>query len=247
METRALIAFGSNQGNAPSIYRAVQQRLDSIEGIETIAASQLVQTAAVGGPQQPDYANAAILVATVMTAQELHDELARTESALGRTRRIRWGPRTVDLDLLLFGNLELQERQLIVPHPRMSFRRFVLQPAVEVAGEMVHPPSGLSLSELLARLDAWAESIVWISDRVDAIRPSVLEPIRQRFPGSVLQLGADLGSLPPDRQLPGLLVWDQPGEAPRLPVAILVINHCDLEEAAHEVTAAIDAMQGDSG
>ena len=90
------------------------------------------------------------------------ERLRQIENELGRVRDRRWGPRTVDLDLLLFDDLIVERADLICPHPRMSFRRFVLEPSVEIAAEMLHPAIGLTVGELLERLNDRPRLVVWL-------------------------------------------------------------------------------------
>ncbi len=102
---------------------------------------------------QSAFLNAAVLVETSLTPDELLDEAGRIERDLGRQREERWGPRPIDLDLLLFGELVVATNRLQLPHPRMAWRRFVLLPAVEVAPAMRHPRIGWTVEQLLNHLD----------------------------------------------------------------------------------------------
>jgi 7,8-dihydro-6-hydroxymethylpterin-pyrophosphokinase len=107
----------------------------------------------VGGPTgQADFVNAAAAVETSLSPHALVERLQDIEAQFGRARIERWGPRTLDLDLLLYGEEQIHDGQLVVPHPRMTFRRFVLEPAAEVASEMVHPVTGRRIGELLTHL-----------------------------------------------------------------------------------------------
>ncbi|MEM7453025.1 MAG: 2-amino-4-hydroxy-6-hydroxymethyldihydropteridine diphosphokinase [Planctomycetota bacterium] len=163
-EHDVLIAFGSNLGDPLKQYQSAvalltrQLRLDR----ETqIAVSEPFQTEPVGGPSgQPAYVNGAIRLRTSLPAVELHQILAGIETQLGRERRTRWSARKADLDLILFGDLLLDSSTLTVPHPRMSFRRFVLEPAIEIAGDMVHPLSGKTIRELVDHLNRTPDKIV---------------------------------------------------------------------------------------
>ncbi len=172
----ALLAFGSNVGDSPKLYREVQTILaDRTPQVELIRASQGLQTQPIGkddsdesnqhGPlNENEYLNAALLIRTELSPQQLIAEQLKIETQLGRVRDRRWGPRTVDLDLLLYDDLVIQQDSLICPHPRMSFRRFVLEPAAEVAAEMVHPDSQLTIAELLDRLNDRPNLIIWLGD-----------------------------------------------------------------------------------
>lgn len=149
----ALLAFGSNQGASEEIFAAAVKLLQETKGVEYVVASAARLTAPVGGPaDQPAYLNAAIALQTSLEPSELHQRMIEIENEFGRTRATRWGARRIDLDLLLYGQVTFRTDSLTVPHPRMSFRRFVLEPAREIAAEMVHPTSGRSIAELLQQI-----------------------------------------------------------------------------------------------
>jgi 7,8-dihydro-6-hydroxymethylpterin-pyrophosphokinase len=108
----------------------------------------------VGGPSgQSAFLNAAVLLETSLAPEALHGRLQQIERQLGRQRRERWGARRLDLDLLLSDERVIRTAELTVPHPRMAFRRFVLEPAAEAAPDMVHPTIGWSVAQLRAHLD----------------------------------------------------------------------------------------------
>jgi deoxyadenosine/deoxycytidine kinase len=108
----------------------------------------------VGGPErQPAFLNAAAVLQTSLSPQSLLGVLLQVEADLGRQRIVHWGPRIVDLDLLLYDNLTIAEPDLVIPHPRMAWRRFVLEPAAEIAPEMLHPATGWTIARLLDNLN----------------------------------------------------------------------------------------------
>ncbi len=166
-----LIAFGSNQGDSRAIHELVTKSLESSADIDLIAASSTIRTVPVGGSEgQNEYLNGVFRIRTKLDPRELHRQLMRMELKLGRAKRDRWDARIVDLDLLLFGDQIIAEQDLTVPHPRMSFRRFVLEPASKIAAEMVHPDSGLSINELLDRINQRENHLLWVSDRISQSR-----------------------------------------------------------------------------
>jgi 2-amino-4-hydroxy-6-hydroxymethyldihydropteridine diphosphokinase len=150
-----LIGLGSNRGDRASMIALALERVARCAGVERVTRSALRPYAPAGGPsgQQP-FLNAAALLETSLPPRALLERLQAIEADLGRRRQERWGPRTIDLDLLLYDRLAIDEPGLTLPHPRMAFRRFVVEPAAEVAPGMVHPQIGWTIARLLEHLDA---------------------------------------------------------------------------------------------
>ncbi len=122
--------------------------------VSVVATSRWYKTSPAGGPpDQPAFCNGAALIETSLGPTDLLATLRAIENGLGRVRRKRWEPRTIDLDILLFDEQILEEPSLVLPHPRMAWRRFVLEPAVEIAPSMVHPTSGWTVAQLLEHLN----------------------------------------------------------------------------------------------
>jgi 2-amino-4-hydroxy-6-hydroxymethyldihydropteridine diphosphokinase len=150
--TRAYVGLGANLGpREVTLLRAVDL-LAAANGVEVAAVSQLRETEPVGVVDQPPFLNGAVAIETSLTARELLDLLLETERALGRIRGERWGPRTVDLDLLLYGEETVDEPGLRVPHPRLAVRRFALEPLAELDPALRIPGLG-TVSAALAALD----------------------------------------------------------------------------------------------
>ena len=150
-----LVAFGSNIGDGKAILQQATELLGSSQYISNLVVSQPLVTMPIGGPaKQDDYVNACLRFQSNASAAVVFNELVRVEKQLGRQRRQRWGSRNIDLDLLLFGSERFFDAaiNLEVPHPRMTFRRFVLEPAVTIAAELVHPVTKMPLGELLSHI-----------------------------------------------------------------------------------------------
>jgi 2-amino-4-hydroxy-6-hydroxymethyldihydropteridine diphosphokinase len=151
--TRVLLGLGSNLGDRDANIVAALDRLTEEHALSVVAMSRVRTTAPVGGPPQPDYRNAAALADTDLPPRELLDAMKRAEARVGRRPGgERWGAREVDVDLLLYGDLVIDEPDLVVPHPRMAERRFVLEPAAEIAPSMRHPVLKRTMRELLEAL-----------------------------------------------------------------------------------------------
>lgn len=150
---RCLIGCGSNQGSPREQLADALELLRAMPGITVVAASRLRATRPIGGPAgQEPFVNGAFLIDTDLPPADMLGVLTAIENTLHRDRSERWGPRTVDLDLLLYGDAVLDRADLTVPHPRMATRRFVLEPCVEIAPDLVHPLAGRSVRDLLANI-----------------------------------------------------------------------------------------------
>jgi 2-amino-4-hydroxy-6-hydroxymethyldihydropteridine diphosphokinase len=152
----AYIGLGSNlpsfAGSSKATLAAATERLNSFAKIA--AQSAFYQTEPVGNSDQPEFVNAAVAIETVLRPLDLLDHLLHIERAFGRERShaVAKGPRTLDLDLLLIDNLVLHSSRLVLPHPAMAERRFVLAPLTEIAPNLVHPILGKTIATLLAEL-----------------------------------------------------------------------------------------------
>jgi len=150
--TRAYVGLGANLGSREETLREAIVILDRAPGVDVLAVSELRETEPVGPIEQPSFLNGAVELETTLSARGLLDLLLDAERALGRIRGERWGPRVIDLDLLVFGDEAIDEPGLEVPHPRLAERTFALEPLAELAPELVIPGRG-RVSDLLAELD----------------------------------------------------------------------------------------------
>lgn len=137
---RAYLGLGSNLGDRDGNLRGALEMLGAREGITVAEASSFIETDPVGGPEgQPKFVNAAAAVDTTLSPRELLGACQEVERALGRERgpdEVRWGPRTIDIDILLYGEQVVDEPDLQIPHPRMHEREFVLVPLAQIAPEV---------------------------------------------------------------------------------------------------------------
>jgi 2-amino-4-hydroxy-6-hydroxymethyldihydropteridine diphosphokinase len=141
---RAYVGIGSNLGDREAVVAAALERLGAADGVEVLAVSTLRETDPVGYLDQPRFLNGAVALETSLTARELLGRLLEIERGLGRVRGDgpRFGPRTIDLDLLLYGDERIDEPGLEVPHPRVAERRFALEPLAELDPDLEIPGSG---------------------------------------------------------------------------------------------------------
>ena len=151
MTNTTYIALGGNQGPVEKTFD-VACDLMAARGLQVTARSRVFITPAVGSQAGDDFRNAAIAVQTELDPHTVLRVVNSIENELGRQRVIHWGPRTLDLDLLLYDDVLLDEPQLQIPHPGCWYRRFVLEPLVEIAPHVMHPSRRLSIHELFLRI-----------------------------------------------------------------------------------------------
>jgi 2-amino-4-hydroxy-6-hydroxymethyldihydropteridine diphosphokinase len=148
----AYIGLGSNLGERESMIRLALDDLAHVPSTRLLRASSLYDTEPVGDTEQPNFLNAVAQLDTELTARQLLWNLLLIERRLGRVRTRHWGPRTIDLDVLLYGDQVVDEPELKVPHPELLRRSFVLVPLVELDPLLVHPVTGETLLAHLSRL-----------------------------------------------------------------------------------------------
>lgn len=147
----AYIGLGSNLNNPAGQIRAACAALALLPASRVLATSALYGNPPLGPADQPDYLNAVLALETRMPPHELLRELQSIETAQGRVRGAHWGPRTLDLDLLLYGWQQVNDNELTLPHPGLATRAFVLHPLLEIAPDLTIPGAG-SLREMAARV-----------------------------------------------------------------------------------------------
>ncbi len=163
---RVFLGLGSNMGGRKANCLYAVDKLKDRAGLSIIRQSSLYETPPWGVKTQPAFINMVIEAETTLTPEELLIRIKRIEREMGRERTIRWGPRLIDIDILLYDSriinktikTEAQELlQLIIPHPLMDKREFVLRPMAEIAPDVVHPNSGKTIAELLTDLNSQEE------------------------------------------------------------------------------------------
>ncbi len=150
---RAYVAVGSNLGNREAYISDAVRALKEHPLIEVRKVSDMINTKAYGGVEQEDFLNGALEVETLLGPWELLEALHEIENKAGRERTVRWGPRTLDLDILFYDRTCIETEDLVIPHPDMENREFVLRPMVQIAPYLRHPLRGRTVSELLGRLE----------------------------------------------------------------------------------------------
>lgn len=146
-----MIGLGSNLGERDKNIRTALEKMQE-KGIELLRVSSVLETEPYGYTNQPKFLNAVCLVETNLTPDQLLDVLLEIEKEMGRVRERKWGPRIIDLDIIFYEDLVLESERLIVPHPDMHNRWFVLAPLAEICPDYVHPKLKKTVRELLQEL-----------------------------------------------------------------------------------------------
>ena len=149
---QAALALGGNLGDRIAILRSALERLATTPGISLVGVSPVFETAPIGGPEQPDFLNAVVIAQTNLAPRQLLECTRAVEEDLGRVRTIRWWPRTIDIDLLVVGDLVVDEPDLTLPHPRATQRAFVVVPWLR-ADPQARLPGGSLVADVTAHLD----------------------------------------------------------------------------------------------
>lgn len=149
----AFIGIGSNENDPAEQCRRAVAMIAAAGSISILRKSSLYSTEPVGVADQDWFVNAAVEIRTALQAVDLLGVLKDIEAGMGRTPGLKWGPRTIDLDILLYGQEVVRQERLIIPHPDLHRRRFVLVPLAEIASFVIHPDFGVSIKGLMERLE----------------------------------------------------------------------------------------------
>ena len=156
MINQLFLSLGGNLGNTREIFEGAYPLIEKKIG-KIAVYSSIYQTEAWGPIPQADFLNQVLLVSTTLNPQACLTEMLAIEKEFGRERKERWGPRTLDLDLLYYGDLIIAEADLVVPHPRIAERKFILTPLAEIAPLYVDPVSGLTANAMLLACEDTSE------------------------------------------------------------------------------------------
>ena len=144
----AFLSLGSNRGDRKLHLKTALAKLNALEKTEIISVSNLYSTAAWGKEDQPDFLNMAVGIKTFFQPEILMKKIIRIEEEMGRVRMEKWGPRIIDIDILMFGNEKINSETITLPHPEMHKRKFVLVPMKDIAAEIIHPVYNKSIDRL---------------------------------------------------------------------------------------------------
>lgn len=183
---QALLALGSNLGDRAAHLRAAVSALSALSDCRVKQVSSFLDTTPVGGPTaQPNYLNGVITVETALAPQALLTQCQQIELALGRERQIRWGERPIDIDIVLYDEQVVTDPRIEIPHPRMTFRRFVLEPAQQIAADWRHPLVRWTIDRLWSHWQSAATHIAIASrDRIAA--QALVDALTTRVPLDIL-------------------------------------------------------------
>ena len=158
------LGLGSNLDDRVETVRGAERLISEIDGVIVVSSASLYDTEPVGIVDQPSFINSALKIKTTLQPAELLGKLKEIEREMGRVDAVRWGPRIIDIDILLFGDIVINEEGLTIPHPEMTKRAFVLVPLSEIAPNVVHPVLKKSIRELVDDLGDVTDVRVWKGD-----------------------------------------------------------------------------------
>jgi 2-amino-4-hydroxy-6-hydroxymethyldihydropteridine diphosphokinase len=181
-----LLGLGSNVGDREATLRAALTEIDSLPNVRLVRHSTFFRTRPLGmSPDQEEFLNGAAVIDATVDPLRFLEHLQRIESRHGRQREGQWAARTLDIDLLLYGDEVMETGALTLPHARMAFRRFVLEPAVEIAPKMIHPVIGWPLERLLLHLNAARDELAVLSPS-QAVRDALASTLAKQYPAKAI-------------------------------------------------------------
>ncbi len=150
---QAYLSIGSNMGDKQAYLEEAIEKLGKVKGTKVDKVSKFIETEPYGGVEQDSFLNGALKVSTILTPMELLKEMNRIEAEAGRERLVHWGPRTLDLDMIFYDDCITEDEALVLPHPDMQNRTFVLGPLAELCPYKCHPVTGKRVEEMLRELE----------------------------------------------------------------------------------------------
>jgi 2-amino-4-hydroxy-6-hydroxymethyldihydropteridine diphosphokinase len=177
---RCLISLGANLGDPLSSMKQALYWLTKSFGDAAVRASRFYRTPAIGGPEnQQEFLNAVVAVETLQSPWDVWHVIRDIEQRMGRTRQLRWEARAIDIDVLLYEDQRIWTPHFKVPHPRMAMRRFVLQPAMEIAADWLEPVSGWTIQQLFEHISDGAPSILVCGDATQDLPELTTQALKQ--------------------------------------------------------------------
>lgn len=207
---RCYLALGGNQGDVAATFDRCLRTLGNVREVCISRVSRFIETAPVGkrgASVPPRFLNSVVELDTTLAADELLTLCHQIEDECGRVRTVQWGPRTLDLDLILYGLDVIDAPRLKVPHPACWYRRFVLDPLVEIAPDIVHPIKQLSISALHDRLLVRPFHVSIAGDMRPSRRDALIATAQVEFPDVVLTAWEQRSSWPVAAPEPALILW----------------------------------------
>lgn len=229
------LALGGNSGSVGETFERCLDELNSTAGVSVVRVSRYFTTAAVGADAGGEFLNAAAELQTELPPLELLDLLQGLETRHGRTREKRWGPRTLDLDIVLYGDVVCNDPRLILPHPACWYRRFVLDPLEEIAASVVHPVKGITIAELRRRLLPRPLRLAICGGSREQ-RTAICEALRTEFPDAALYESHTAADSP------ALLAWLGTGDDDTCWEELPLLPRLDVSQLQGPATAALQAV-----
>ncbi len=199
------IGLGSNLGDSRQNIDKALKILAETDNIELLRASEVIETAPLAGDDQPNYLNTVAEIQTTLSAQQLHSKTLALEAGLGRTRNVKWSPRTIDLDILFFGDEIINQPSLTIPHPQLHLRSFVLKGLSELNPVLEHPVMKVSVQELFSRLngsdfipDAACPKLISIAGIIGVGKTTIAQRLASLLDGTLLLEPYDKNPFMPD-------------------------------------------------
>mgnify|MGYP002628070381 CR=1 FL=1 len=205
---QAVVAVGGNVGDVTQTLRHAQSLIEQQDSVDDVRPAELFRSVAMGADAGESFLNSAWVIETSLEPLELLDLLQRVENDLGRTREVRWGPRTLDLDLIFYGDEKFDCPRLTVPHPHCWYRQFVLAPVASLVPDFVHPVFGLTTRQLMERISGNELPVGYAGDLAD---DHFLTELVSGFPRVELRRGVQTGDF--DQPEVSLAFWFGSGDS----------------------------------